>query len=274
MPSNRRPKLTRPIRRLDRIAGLTVILALSLATMPATGLAGGTSSVGLDRGPFAILDLAQLDQALGRGALPVELLMAASLAAIAVGFVLTVFVGTLRRRRLVKEAAPVPAEPSDDKMDAARAEAWAAREASIEIARDTAGWPSDTRPREESEPRAASFDRGPLAERAQWRETSDTRASTGIVDDSAVTRPTLDALESPLPVNLHDGPEAGASHPASSNLPLVAMIGTVAVGVAFSGGAVIGATLGVGVGAAIGLAFAVGAGTAIGATVALLGHRG
>jgi hypothetical protein len=52
------------------------------------------------------------------------------------------------------------------------------------------------------------------------------------------------------------------------------MIGTVAVGVAFSGGAVIGATLGVGVGAAIGLAFAVGAGTAIGATVALLGHRG
>ena len=74
-------------------------------------------------------------------------------------------------------------------------------------------------------------------------------------------------------VELHDERETAARHHRGPNLPVVAAIGTVAVGVAFSGGAAVGATLGVGVGAAIGLAFAGGAGVAVGATIAMLGGR-
>jgi hypothetical protein len=67
--------------------------------------------------------------------------------------------------------------------------------------------------------------------------------------------------------------EAPGTPGVGSSLPFVAAIGTVAAGVSFAGGALIGATLGVGVGAAIGLAFAGGAGVAVGATVALVAGR-
>jgi hypothetical protein len=86
-------------------------------------------------------------------------------------------------------------------------------------------------------------------------------------------RSTLGTPDAPLVVELRDGRDPGvaAGRRVGPNLPLVAVIGTVAVGVAFAAGAAVGAALGVGAGAAIGLAFAGGAGVAIGATVALLG---
>lgn len=91
--------------------------------------------------------------------------------------------------------------------------------------------------------------------------------------DALSARSSLGTPAAPLVVQLQDEREPAARHHRGPNLPVVAAIGTVAAGVAFSAGAAVGATLGLGVGAAIGLAFAGGAGVAIGAAVALLGGR-
>jgi hypothetical protein len=88
--------------------------------------------------------------------------------------------------------------------------------------------------------------------------------------DARPPRPAIGTAESPLVVELRQERE-GAQ--IAADLSRVAAIGTVAVGIAFSAGSAVGATLGVGVGAAIGLAFAGGAGAAIGAAVVLLGGR-
>jgi hypothetical protein len=89
----------------------------------------------------------------------------------------------------------------------------------------------------------------------------------------AVTRPAqpkVGTAEKPLE---GEPREAGESARPGPNLPRVAAVGIVAVGIAFSAGSADGAALGAGVGAAIGLAFAGGAGAAIGSTVTLLGAR-
>lgn len=332
----------RPGRLLDRVAGVSVTLGLSMAAMPATGLAGRLSPTAGGHTLFAVLDLAQLDEALSRGELPIELLVAGSVAALAVGFALTLLVGTLRgRRRFARDPDPAAAESDDDletrttppwlvadadafqpappqsvddepppfqrgapntPLGAAQAEAWAAREATIEVARQTSGWPSaaprDVRLEETvatSQPvlRAApaeaadATDTGAAAVGVEgadapptWKRTDLPLPSAAIasIESALASRPdipparsTLGTPEAPLVVELHDERQGTAGRRVGPNLPLVAVIGTVAVGVAFSAGAAVGATLGVGAGAAIGLAFAAGAGVAIGATVALLG---
>jgi hypothetical protein len=89
--------------------------------------------------------------------------------------------------------------------------------------------------------------------------------------DARPARLGIGSAEAPLVVELRE--EREGTRIAPDLLPRVAAIGTVAVGISFSAGSAVGATLGVGVGAAIGLAFAGGAGAAIGAAVALLGGR-
>jgi hypothetical protein len=286
---------------------------------------------------------------LSRGELPLALLVAGSLAAVAVGFSLTLLIGALRRRRSAPRPEPVPAEPMEDFVDArttlhwptedadafrtaprpddaspaideqapapfaaytpsaprdaAWAERWAAHEATSEIARQGSGWPSDT-PAEVTPETAAAPEPvrpPPPLEETEVADTSavDTVAtgtSAGMtrtwerpdppVPPAAITaiqstlatraetpsaRSTLGTPDAPLVVELRDERKTAAGRRAGPNLPLVAVIGTVAVGVAFAAGAAVGAALGVGAGAAIGLAFAGGAGVAIGATVALLG---
>lgn len=344
--------LVRPRRTVDRLASVAVVLALSMAAIPVTGFAAGLPSASKGRTSFALLDLSQLSEALGRGELPVELLVAGSLVALAVGFALTLRVGALRprRRRSTPAPGPAPAESSKDvldarttlplpaqdvevlqpasspsaalaldgeqptlfrqdgpntPLDAAQAEAWAAREATSEVARRPSAWSPGSRPDVGHEDTAAVPEPALRPAPAGAAETTDTGAFAGGVGsadagadapptwertdlplpyaaiaaiaprevpraDIPSARSTLGTPEAPLVVELHDERESRRVGP---NLPLVAAIGTVAVGVAFSTGAAVGATLGVGVGAAIGLAFAGGAGAAIGATIALLGGR-
>lgn len=301
----------------------------------------------------AVTDPSRLGDALARGELPIELLVAGSLIALALGFALTLLVGALRRRRSVRdpdsalaaspenvrdsrptlpwptqdadafwpaprpsasplaieEPAPTPFRPDTTSapLDAARAEAWAAHEATTEIARQTAGWASDApadagpetatasepalRPAPTEEAGAADTnDRGATAVGLGRTDTADAfptwerthpplpaTAMTAVESrlatqaDIRVARSTLGTPEAPLVVELRDERETDAGRRVGPNPPLVVAIGTVAAGVAFSAGAAVGAALGAGAGAAIGLAFAGGAGVAIGATVALLG---
>ncbi len=321
-----------------------------MAAMPATGLAGGRPSPPADEIPFALFDLSQLGEALGRDELPVELLLAGALLALAVGILLTLLVATLRQRRHRSTPVPdsVPAESSENALDsrstlpspaqdahvfrptfpagrddvqdpdqfgrlmpsplldAAQAEAWAAREAMIEAAHQASGWPPGSPPDVDLEYMAgaptsllqptpagaaettdsgvsapdggsanAAADAPPTWERADlplpYAAIASIVSTQAPRADIPSARPTLGTPEAPRVVELHDERERDAHRRVGPNLPLVAAIGTIAVGVAFSVGAAVGATLGVGAGAAIGLAFAGGAGVAIGATVALLG---
>lgn len=292
--------------------------------------------------PFALLDLSQLSEALGRGEFPVELLLAGALLALAVGILLTLLVATLRQRRHRSVPAPdaAPVEPAENVLesrttlpwpardsvafrtasppevneeepaplrgaspgtglDAVQAEALAARGAAIDAARQARPWSSgrETGPSFEdaaeaswapvprpptegsggTEARVVASDatRPDLWERAEVALPSASPAAVAPREAaSAAVASAWSALgtpEAPLVVELHDGREAGERRHGGPNLPLVAAVGTVAVGVAISAGAAVGAALGVGAGAAIGLAFAGGAGVAIGATVALLG---
>lgn len=112
------------------------------------------------------------------------------------------------------------------------------------------GWPSTER----SEPRVST-----QVTEAEPTETGRDAARVG-----------LGTPQAPLVVELHSENSA----PARPNMFVIAAGAVVAVGVAFAGGALVGAGVGTTLGATIGLAFAGGAGTAIGVTAFLLrGHR-
>lgn len=296
------------------------------------------------------MDLSEAGEALSQGELTVELLVAGSLAAAVVGLTLTLLVGPLRRRRSAARPEPVPAEPTEDFVDArttlpwptedadalptapllndvfptideqdptpfaedapraprdaAWAERWAAHEATSDVARQSSGWPADDPAEVSREPALAPEPVRPPPPLEEHEvvdtiafDTVDTGTAAGIEPvwarpDSPLPPAAFTAIEStlatradvpfarsalgtpqaPLVVELRDERDPAADgRRVGPNLPLVVAIGTVAVGVAFAGGAAVGAALGVGAGAAIGLAFAGGAGVAIGATVALLG---
>ncbi len=178
---------------------------------------------------------------------------------------------------------------------AAEAEAEAAREAEAEAAREAAleGWPEDAaatierpaidRPSEPTAPRSPGAGAGAAGDRTAdptvpsepAPETSERRVATRSTENESfvTTRdgfpPGLGTPQAPLVVELRSE-RGSASGPSVS---VVAAIAVVAIGVAFAGGALIGAGLGTTLGATIGVAFAGGAGTAIGVTAMLLRGR-
>jgi hypothetical protein len=334
---------SRPRRLLIVLAVGVVVIGAASAAMLAMGLVGQPWTT--DGMRVALPDLSQLEEALGRGELPIELLVAGALTALVAGLALTVLVGALRQRRRrsvpdlgaaatdssadvreLRNTLPWPSQDADayrtplpvgvdaeppsplressarSQFDAAGAEALAEREATMEPGLPSewsTGWDDadgfedvpeptwDPVPQafaeQTTEPQAFEGDGGRPGPAPRVAPQSGlTAVPRSSVHPTAVAPPEgtfadvtprhapLGTPGAPLVVELRGEDRARRAAP---NLPLVAAIGTVAVGVAFSAGAAVGATLGLGVGAAIGLAFAGGAGAAIGATVALLGGR-
>lgn len=336
----RRSRLVRRARRLQGVGPLVLIVALA-GSAPSIALGAGSSPAPAIPFTTQALDLAGLLETLQRGELPGDIVVIGTAAAIAAGFLLTLFVAALRsrRRRRSVDAPPEPAPeasrdpfssrstapsplsdpdvcpddmstapgPLEERPDAtahpsiqapmsagwpaahstmaAEAEADAAREAALE------GWPEDAAatierhpihgPSEREAPRPPSA--GPTGDRSADLTVPAERAS-GTTGRRVAMRFTENA---PF-VTLRDGAQPGLGTPqapivvelrsergsaSGPSVSVVVAIAVVTIGVAFAGGALIGAGLGTTLGVTIGVAFAGGAGTAIGVTAMLLRER-
>lgn len=175
--------------------------------------------------------------------------------------------------------------PAADATMAADAEADAAREAALE------DWPEEPAAtiqphaidgpseREAQGPAGAGAGGDRTAEATGASEHMPGPSESRLATRSAESLPSpalqgsvpagLGTPQAPLVVELR-GERGSASGP---NVSVVVAIAVVTIGVAFAGGALIGAGLGTTLGVTIGLAFAGGAGTAIGVTAMLLRGR-
>jgi hypothetical protein len=122
----------------------------------------------------AVTDPSRLGDAFARGELPIELLVAGSLVALAIGFALTLLVGALRRRRSVPD--PVPAASPENVRDSRPTLTWPIHDAD-------AFWPAprpSASPLAIDEPAPTPFrpDGGSAPRDAAWAEAWAAREAT------------------------------------------------------------------------------------------------
>jgi hypothetical protein len=272
--------MNHPSRRLPRVARLAVALAglILLTATPLVALA--SRAVPASSAPVIeqALDLSTVIDAIQRGELTTEVLLVLAGAAIAAGLLLMLGIAGLRSWRRRRAAEKARSEREAAMADVARARAAARGGAPTEEAWAPVPGARVERDREAAPAPAAASPVAPAdvtdawqAPRApEWRVPAASRDDGSPVTTRLGASSELGTQGAPLIVEVLNERRAA---PPGPNLSVLIAIATVAVGLAFAGGAIVGAALGTTLGATIGIAFAGGAGTAIGTTLLLLRGR-